>query len=256
MKYTLLELVQSVLGSIDGDEVNSYSETTESLQVANIIRDTYFGIVSKLDAPEHFTFFELEASSSSSPTLMTLPTFVASFSELKYNNVELPDTSPIMKTVTALPVNIFMDKMHQLNTDDDNVGSYQFTTDNANTIDILYMNDKFPEFYTTFDDYNIIFDSYNSVEDTYLVKNKSLGYGQIIPTWTFNDSFTPDLDSRQFQILLNEAKELAAAELKQSSHSIAARNARRAWINAQRTKQAVKIPTFWDSLPNYGRKHP
>ena len=61
---TLLRLVQDILSSLDSDEVNSISDTPESLQVANIVRTTYEDLVSLLDLPEHFSFFELTTAGS------------------------------------------------------------------------------------------------------------------------------------------------------------------------------------------------
>lgn len=185
---------------------------------------------------------------------MTIPSYVSKLETIKYNHVIAPDTSPEFAAVRPLPVNEFFDRMHVLSTEDSNVATYNITTANSDTIEILYMNDKQPEFYTTFDDYYIIFDSLVATEDSYLVKNKTLCYGQILPSWTFSDGFVPDLDSKQFQILLNEAKELASTELRQSQHPVASRNARRHWINAQRTKEAIKVVPWYHQLPNYGRK--
>ncbi len=51
--------------------------------------------------------------------------------------------------------------------------------------------------------------------DTTLQTSKTLCYGQIIPTFTLEDSFIPDLDDTQFPLLLNEAKAIAFVELKQ-----------------------------------------
>lgn len=254
MKYTLLQLVQSVLGSIDGDEVDSYDDTAESLQVANIVRDTYYNIVAKLDAPEHQGYFELAATSVSTPTAMTIPSYASRIESIKYNFVEAPATSPDFRTINPLPVNEFFDRMHNMTTVNTDTEKYTITTTNGDTIDILYYNDRAPSFYTTFDDYYIIFDSILDTEDSYLVQSKTLCYGQVLPSWTFSDSFTPDLDSKQFQILLNESKELASAELRQSQNAVASRNARRHWINAQRTKEAIKVVPWYHQLPNYGRK--
>ena len=53
MKYTLLEMTQDILSNMSSDEVNSISDTPESLQVATIIKQKYYDIVSRGDLPEH-----------------------------------------------------------------------------------------------------------------------------------------------------------------------------------------------------------
>lgn len=257
MKYTLLELVQRVLESMDSDEVNSYDDTVESRAVANIIKETYFDIVSRLDLPEHHSLFELEASGTSTkPTLMYLPSTCLRLEWVKYNYIEEEEdeTSPNFKTVKFLPLEEFLERMYLLNTDTmDNVGTFSHTV-GSDTLDFLYENDKMPEYYTTFDDYTLVFDSYDVVEDTTLVKNKSLAFGLLAPTFTLSNNFTPDLDSKQFQLLLNESKALAHAELKQAQHAKAEQKARRLLIKSQKDKQSVGGFSFFDRLPNYGRK--
>ena len=44
---TLLEMVQSLLSSLEGDNVNSISDTQEALQVAQVVKDTYFSLISR-----------------------------------------------------------------------------------------------------------------------------------------------------------------------------------------------------------------
>ncbi len=45
MKYTLLEIVQEILSDMDSDEVNSIDDTTESEQVATIVKSTYLSMM-------------------------------------------------------------------------------------------------------------------------------------------------------------------------------------------------------------------
>ena len=40
-KLTVLDMTQKILSSMDSDDVNSISDTEESLQVVDIIEDTY-----------------------------------------------------------------------------------------------------------------------------------------------------------------------------------------------------------------------
>ena len=47
-------MVQDVMSSMDSDEVNSITDTTESLQVARIVRACYFDVVS-VKLPEFTT---------------------------------------------------------------------------------------------------------------------------------------------------------------------------------------------------------
>ena len=71
MKMTLLEIVQSILSDMDAENVNSLSDTTEAMQVASIVRDTYFNIISNRNVPEHKQFIKLVAlSDSARPTHM------------------------------------------------------------------------------------------------------------------------------------------------------------------------------------------
>ena len=47
MKMTVLQMVQDILNDMDADEVNSISDTTEALQVAQIIKTTFFEMIAR-----------------------------------------------------------------------------------------------------------------------------------------------------------------------------------------------------------------
>lgn len=255
MKLTLLELVQLILSDGDSDEVNSISDTTEALQVANIVKETYIDIISRANLPEHYTLFELEASGDSNfPCIMYLPSDIVEVNWIKYNNYDsaLSTSNPFYQEVKWQSMDEFLQQMHALDTNNTNVATYELTIE-GDTIDLLWENDAFPSRYTTIDDYTLLFNSYKSTIDTTLQKNKTSCYGMREPTFTLTDSFTPDLDSKQFSLLLQEAKDQYFTDLKQTENPKAKERARRGWINFQR--QGKSLPdTFWNRLPDYGRK--
>lgn len=258
MKYTLLELIQRILSSIKGEEVNNYNDTAESLVVRDIIKECFYNIIGTQDFPELKTLFELTASGDSSkPTLMTLPSDVVGLEWVKYNAIADGETAASFRYIRYLPLADFVQMMHQLSTDETNVGTFNVTTGSSDSIEFYYRNDKAPEYYTTYDDSTVIFDSYDSVVDTTLQKSKTLCYGLKSGTWTDSNSFTLPLDAQQFNILLKEAKVLAWEELRQSPNQTAAMQVRRAKIAAEKKKDRVNYnhkDYYYSKYPNYGRK--
>jgi hypothetical protein len=260
MKKTLLELVQNILSDISGDEVNSYADTTESEQVARIIRETWEHIVTKADLPETYGLFELEASGDpAKPTLMTLQSSVDSIEWLKYNCIASGEVYPNFKALQYLPLLDFIERMYNglPAASDTTVGTFEHTV-NTSSLSFYYWNDKAPQYFTTTDDTTFIFDSYDSVVDTTLQKTKTLGYGKLLPTFTMADNFVPALDANQFPLLLQEAKAQAYNELRQMDNVRADKRAREHWIKSQEDKSNIgrNIP-YWQKsyMPyNYGRK--
>lgn len=253
IKRNLLEMVQDLLASVEDDEVNSINDTETAQRVANIVKECYYEIISAGELPEHYTFFELETSGDpNKPTLMTLPESVVNIQSLKYNMTE---TSTVeFRDVFFLPLDTFVQRMYNLDDFQDNVVHWIHTI-SGSTIDFLVKNDKTPEYYTTFDDNTIVFDSFVLDQETFLQKGKTLGYGQVLPTFSLTDEYVPDLDAKQFSLLINEAKRQVYNELRQSENPLAAQRARKAWIRLQRDKRAVPFPyNSYNDLPNYGRR--
>lgn len=254
MKQTLLEIVQDILSSLDSDEVNSIDDTEESLAVAKVVRDSYLAIVSTSNLPEHWSPFELNATSTATPTIMTLPDDVQEFHWIKYNKQESGSDPINYEEIDYLEWHYFEKMMYDLNTNDTNVDTATYTI-GSDTIDILFENDRFPRYYTTFDDRTIIFDAYNSEVDANLQRNKTVCFGRKEPTsFVFEDDFVPDLDSNQFNLLINEARSQAWLELKQTSNLKAENRARRGWIRSQGNKDRVINVNPLSKTPDYGWK--
>lgn len=87
MKLTLLDYVQSILSSLSSDEVNSISDTTESMQVAEIVRTTYFNMLVRSGIKEHDQLVQLDPSLDiTKPVIMYVPDGVKKINWIKYFN--------------------------------------------------------------------------------------------------------------------------------------------------------------------------
>lgn len=252
---TNLDYVQDILSALDSDEVNSVSDTTESLQVLRILKRSYDGIVTRADLNEHYTLFELQPSNDvTQPTIMYRPNNVDSILWVKYNKATLEDTNSNFQEITFLDMNEFLRRMYSIKEDADNVISYTVSS-STDTINILGYDNKSPTWFTTFDDRTLIFDSYDASVDSTLQNDKSLAYGKKDQTFSNTDSFIPFLDNEFSTLLLNEAMVLAFAELKQMPHEVAKQWANRAWTKTNHSKrgidQDIRPITY---APNYGRK--
>lgn len=254
-EYTLLDYTQTILSAMDSETVNSYADTVESLQVASVIKTVYNDLQSRLDLPEHYTLFELTASTSSSqPVLMTRPTDVLTIEWIQYDKVADGDTDPVFTDIPFLSLDEFLKRMNGLHVSDDGVDSFDLTQ-GTDTITFIYRSDRAPTYFTTFDDRTIIFDSYDSDVDTTLQKTKTRCYGKKDQVFTMSDSFVPFLDRDLSTLLLNEAKVLAFAELKQDQHMVAKQWANRGWTKVQKSQRGINHEQREiDRAPNYGRR--
>lgn len=261
MRQTLLEIVQNVLSSIDGDEVNSINDTIESQQIVKIIKNVYDDAVSRLDLHINKTPFNLDASGDNTkPVLMTKPDNIDVIHWVRYNKIEDGDTDPLWADIRYLPFLDFLEQTQQLSLDETYVDSMTHTADGY-SFSFHYRTDKGPTYYTSFDDGTLIFDSYDSTVDDTLQTSKTLCYGTKETPWSETDSFELDLQPEHFALINNEAKSLAWAELKQQAHPKAEQTARRNWRHAQRRRQQIPDgASIYDyshpfhKLPNFSRK--
>ena len=99
-----------------------------------------------------------------------------------------------------------------------------------------------------------IFDGFDSTQDSTLQSSKTMCHGWVLPTFEMADDFIPQLDDKQFPLLLSEAKSLAFFELKQQPHQKAEQEIKRQISSLQKYKSESSKPTDFDQLPNYGRR--
>ena len=280
MKLTNLEYVQSILSSLGSDEVNSVSDTTESLQVLDILKTSYFSIVDRVHPIGQSQLIQLDPSlDPTMPTLMYIPNGVQEIEWLKYFNSSISNDDPenfqhdlnvdITESgnsvvappgydyVSIIPIRQFIDMSNSFNPGESNVLSFTFT-DNLNSIPgtytFYYRNDRQPQFCTILSNYYVLFDGYDASVDSTLQSHKTMAFGKISPSWQGTDSFIPSLADGQVPLLLNEAKSLAFFELKQSPHPKAEQEAKRQWSSVQKDKSIINRPGYFDQLPDFGRQ--
>jgi len=258
MKSTLLEIVQTILSSMDSDEINSIEDTVESQQVVEIVKNVYDDIISRGDLNSNKTLFNLVSSTDpTKPILMTRPAGIDRIDWLKYDIQKLGALVPNWEMITFLPVDQFIDYMHQWNQNYTYIQQFDHLV-NGYTIRFTFRNDVSPRYYTSIDDTTLFFDSFDNTVDTTLQSSKTIGFGFKATNFEKNDAFVPELLPQQFQLLINEAKSLAWAELKQVPHQKAELSARRNWRHLQRSRRSVPDGTFsskvnFDRLPNFAR---
>lgn len=253
MRMTLLEMVQHILSAMGSDEVSSYDDTVESYQVALTIKQAFYDAAVELGLPEHDSLYELVASGDSAkPTLMTLPSTATRLDKILYDNKTATDAYSRMVEVQYMAFNDFLRMQTALSTETSDVGEMAYTN-NGQSFNIMYADNRHPRYYTTTDDNSLIFDSYDSTVDTTLQASKTMAEGSVYPSFSLSNSAYPDLDPTQFPYLLAKAKTRAFNELKQQPNAESAAEARKQKIVVQKRKQSIQKDAPIFGVARYGR---
>ena len=250
-KLTILDMVQDILNSMDSDEVNSINDTVEALQVAQIIKTTFFEFISNRNWPHLKSLMQFTGLGDIiHPTHMRLPVDVKEVDALvsvRYNKRKNTDTKDRYQRVHYRTIESFL---RVTNGRDSSRVTIQTVSDFGGAT-IFIRNDKHPEWWTSFDDENIVFDSFDSSIDTTLQQSKTQLIGFREPSFSLVDSFIPDLPSEAFSALLADAKSTAFLEIKQVANE-------KAEAKAQSQKRFLSRKGWRArggfSLPDYGRR--
>lgn len=201
-KMTLLEIVQDVLNDIDSDEVNSISDTVEATQIANVCRSVYYDVITTVDLPEHMELATVSGlADSSRPNYMDADS-VTEIKELRYNVSETLGELEY-KLIDYVSPDEFIQKIV---TRDTSQAEVIIVNDPTNGVPLPILNDKMPDYYTSFDDRYLCFDSYDSSVDNTLQTSKTMVLVGRLPSFTLTDSSVPDMDDTIFPYYLAEVK--------------------------------------------------
>ena len=251
-KRTLLDMVQDILGFLSLDDVNAIGDTAESTEVAKIIRNTYFDLLTNKRIPEHNQLFTLTGlADSTKPTIMRIPDTIEELRWIRYNNrISASDTRNRFTRIDYLtPEEFILRSNSRDSTDTTNNGT---ETEPTAGLTICYTKVLNPVHWTTFDDEYVIFDGYDSTIDSTLTASKTQCYGKVEPTFTLSDNFTPDMDANLFPLLFSVSKAVASIEVKKEAAPAAQAAARGHLISHQNNKYRLREANQ-QSTPNYGR---
>lgn len=247
IKMSLLDMVQDILNDLDGDVVNSISDTEESYQVAQIIKTTYSSMMVLHDLPHLRKVTILEnVSDPDKPNYLKLPERVSKLEYLAYNQKKVATDDDVFSEVRYLYPDEFLTKCNGRDVTNTDV---TVVTDFGGTrLNIL--NNKAPDYWTSFDDEYIVFDAWPQEINTTLVGGQSQAILHMMPTWEMENTFIPDLPVELFPGLLAEAKSTAFYALRQSPNEKAEQ--------MSRMHQRLAAQRGWKAhggirYPNYGR---
>lgn len=249
MKQTLLEMVQRILESRDAQVVNSIEDTREALQVANIIKETYYHLLYVRDIKSRTNLITFDSLSNLNyPTYLRFKDDVAQIDMLKYFDKK----QERYVDLTLLEPQVFIERSLMLNPKEENIT----TCKDFSGVSFNVYNDRAPTFWTSFDDEHIVVDGYNKeVEDTITAVNV-MAYGIKYPEFKLEDTFIPDLAPQHFTLLLSKSKVMAAMELDKEYDQLEDDRARKQLmtVNEHSKRLRGQEATLWKNRIKSGRR--
>jgi len=233
-KLTLLYMTQNILSALDSDPVGSIDETVESVQVAELVKEAYFELVSQRDWPFLFVLGNLDGLGDvNNPTKMKIPDTYNKIKWIKYNKQEVTYADPeTFHTIISQRVT-------------------QAGVINSNG----YVINQDPQYWTSYDDTYIIFDGYKQSTEVALQSSKAVVYGTQQAAWSHIDTFIPNIPEKFFPTLLAEAKSQAFVNLKQQNNVREERKATRGRMTMRNDSwRNENGEAKYNNKVSYGRK--
>lgn len=246
MKMSLLDIVQDILSDMNSDEVNSINDTVESMQIAQIVKSTYFELMANKNWPHLRNLTRLEPSNDNQkPTHMRIPQAVKEIEWIQYNKRDANNLSLAKyEDIEYKDIDSFIRLTNQYDTTADSVTEI---TDFSGVV-FSVKNNEHPKYWTSFDDDYVVFNAYNGDIESTLVQNMTRTLVYIEPTWTMQDTYQPDLPDEAFPALLAESKSTSFARIKQLPDQKAEQQAIRQknWLSrkAWKAKGGITLPTY------------
>jgi hypothetical protein len=240
-KKNVLQIVQAVLDSIDGDPVNSITDTEEAYQVARLCQGVFEELVARRKLPLHKTLDQLESvGDSNKPNYLKLPAATNEVLWLKYDKKVNVGDRDLYQVVEYLHPDQFIYEVNKNTSTTTNVT----TVADDSGVALLIRNDIAPRYYTSFDDEFLVFDSYDSDIDTTLVAAKTQLYARNEPVFTLDDLHIPAIPTDYFPLLIAECTSTCALrinqEADQKAEQVSLRQQRHQSRNSFRVKGGIR----------------
>ena len=243
IKKTLLQMVKDILSALDSDDVNTLSDSNEALQVASIIRSTYYESIAPRYVPSTERLLKITAASDSNfPTTFSYADNVRNVQKLWYNVGTV--SAPEMRELHYLRPEEFLKQIDPAGED------YVLVSDPYSGVPLKIRTDQHPHYYTSFDDVTVYCDSYDSTVDNTLVAAKIRAIGSVFPNFELEDDFEVELSPQYFPYLEAEARSMCFEVLKGGTTPKVDQAARRQKAYIQNDKDRTKQPVGWST---YGR---
>ena len=247
-KKTLLSIVQEVLNSLNGDAVNTISDTEESEEVARHVEAVYRNLVSHTEWPHTRRSVTLVPFSDDAlPTHMRVGENYKRLCFINYNKAKLGEARKLYQPVKYVAPDHFLRKLNSRDTTSPNVD----VVVDPSGIELFILNNKAPEEFTSFDDVVLVFDSYDSEVDDTLQESKVQAQAYIIPEFTLEDGFIPDLPAEAFAYLIEESVSRCQLKMRQVQD---AKSEVEAQKQARWLSQSNFVVKGGITFPNYGRR--
>ena len=246
-KYTLLEMVQDILNDTGSDPVNSINDTPEALQVAQIVKTTYYNLVSNRNWPQEKRSFVLDnVSDAATPTHLQLPSACKELTSFFYDQKRAASDRKRLIAMNYVTPEEFLDRSNSYNEDNANV---QLVVEFGG-VTFKIRNDVPPTWWTSFDDNYIVMNSFDSVVESTVQNSNSQSTGYFEEVFTFSDAFVPTMPTEAFASLLASSKAQAWLVLRQEQNVRIEREAKKqsTWLSRK-----AGVADGGVKYPNYGR---
>lgn len=262
MKRSLLDLTQEILSSIDGDQVNSISDTVESLQVVDIIKQSYYDILDERNLQYVTNLTTLTGlGDTDKPNYMEIPEEFVKIEWIKYDH-RVDNTGPVdYRDVHWLDPHEFVTRINQR----DSADTTSFVVIlHAAGIPLIIDKRVGPRYWTSFNDQLVVFDSYDQQVESTLQSSKCMVEATSARTFLKDDLYIPDLPVGLFQYLFHKAESVAHAQLRQMMNPKAeqldargrVRSQRNDWISNRLTADGVDYGKHTTGRRTFRRRGP
>lgn len=228
---TVLQYVQACLSTMDSDEVDSIAETSESMQIAELLPDIYAELINRqewefLRRPVTLT----AVGNPELPTKFVIPTGLRRLTKLWYN---VSTTSVSRRELCYVEPEDFLSRLAS----GDTAANKMLVTDGSQ-LQFYVRNDRMPSLYTTFDDRAVWCDAYDAAVETTLQSSKISAWGVVIPSLVVADDTVPDLPEHMVPLLQSLLNAAAHRYFKQQVSEVDEARAHRQLAQA-RTRNSV-----------------